>query len=126
MKRLASAFCILLILGLYNWFAEKFVIDFCSEIYDILEVCSSQIKEEKYSQAESTVSNLYNLWEETDDILSVFIGDSTVVEPRKSIVSILLSLQDENYEECLINIRECQGYIHDIRENNSTNLSNIL
>ena len=72
------------------------------------------------------MSKLYDLWEEKDDILSVFIGDDSVVEPRKSIVSILLSLQDENYEECLINIRECQGYIHDIKENNSTNFSNIL
>ena len=126
MKRLALAFCILLILVLYNCFSEKFVIDFCSKIYDILEVCSVQIKEAKYSQAESTVSKLYNIWEENDDILSVFIGDATVVEPRKSIVSIMLSLNDGNFDECLINIRECQGYIHDIKENNSTSLSNIL
>ena len=126
MKRLICAFSILLILGFYNWFAEKFVFNFCKEIDSILEVCSVQIKEEKYSQAESTVSKLYNIWEENDDILSVFIGDATVVEPRKSIVSIMLSLNDGNFDECLINIRECQGYIHDIKENNSTSLSNIL
>ena len=126
MKRLICAFSILLLLGFYSWFAERFVLNFCKEIDGVLEVCSAQIREEKYSQAKSTVSKLYNIWEENDDILSVFIGDASVVEPRKSIVSIMLSLNDDNFDECLINIRECQGYIHDIKENNSTNLSNIL
>ena len=126
MKRLFVAFIILLILGLYTFFAEIYVLSFCDNLSGILESCAAEIAQEKYSQAESTVSKLYDLWEEKDDILSVFIGDDSVVEPRKSIVSILLSLQDENYEECLINIRECQGYIHDIKENNSTNFSNIL
>ena len=126
MKRLFAAFIILLVLGLYTFFAEIYVLNFCDNLSGILENCATEIAQEKYSQAESTVSKLYDLWEEKDDMLSVFIGDDSVVEPRKSIVSILLSLQDENYEECLINIRECQGYIHDIKENNSTNLSNIL
>ena len=126
MKRLFAAFIILLVLGLYTFFAEIYVLNFCDNLSGILESCATEIAQEKYSQAESTVSKLYDLWEEKDDMLSVFIGDDSVVEPRKSIVSILLSLQDENYEECLINIRECQGYIHDIKENNSTNLSNIL
>ena len=126
MKRLCMAFLILLSLGVYTLMAEMYVISFCDELSIILEGCATEIAQEKYSQAQGTVSKLYDLWEEKDDILSVFIGDDSIVEPRKSIVSILLSLQDENYEECLINIRECQGYIHDIKENNSTNLNNIL
>ena len=126
MKRLCFAFLVLLSLGLYMLFTEIYVLKFCDNLGGLLEICATEISQEKYSQAESTVSKLYDLWEEKDDVLSVFIGDDSVIEPRKSIVSILLSLQDENYEECLINIRECQGYIHDIKENNSTNLSNIL
>ncbi len=126
MKRLSFAFIILLLLVFYSIYAEFYVINFCDNLSGLLENCAGEISQEKYSQAESTVSKLYNIWEEKDDILSVFIGDDSVVEPRKSIVSILLALQDENYDECLINIRECQGYIHDIKENNSTNLSNIL
>lgn len=126
MKRLCIAGVILIILCLYTLYAEIYVISFCDELNVMLEDCASMISEEKYSQAESTVSKLYNIWEEKDDILSVFIGDASVVEPRKSIVSIMLSLNDGNFDECLINIRECQGYIHDIKENNSTNLSNIL
>lgn len=126
MKRLCMAFLLLLILGIYTFFAEMYVLNFCDDLSGLLETCAMEISQEKYSQAESTVSKLYDIWEEKDDILSVFIGDDSVVEPRKSIVSILLSLQDENYDECMINIRECQGYIHDIKENNSTNFSNIL
>ena len=126
MKRLCMAFLLLLILGVYTFFAEMYVLNFCDDLSELLETCAMEISQEKYSQAESTVSKLYDMWEEKDDILSVFIGDDSVVEPRKSIVSILLSLQDENYDECMINIRECQGYIHDIKENNSTNFSNIL
>ena len=102
------------------------MLNLCDELIEILENCAEDIRQEKYSQAESTVSKFYDFWEEKDDILSVFIGDDSVIEPRKSIVSILLSIRDGNFDECLINIRECQGYFHDIKENNSTNLSNIL
>lgn len=120
------AFLILLVLSVYMLFSEMYVLDFCSEIRELLKTSAEEISQEKYSQAETTVSKLYDIWEEKDDILSIFIGDDSVIEPRKTIVSILLSLQDGNFDECLINIRECQGYIHDIAENNSTNLSNIL
>ena len=126
MKRLCASFFILLTLSLYAFFAEMYVLNFCNELSTLLENCAIEIHQEKYSLAESTVSKLYDIWEEKDDTLSVFIGDDSVVEPRKTIISIILSLQDENFDECLINIRECQGYIHDIKENNSTNLSNIL
>ena len=126
MKRLCVAFIILLSLSIYNIFAEVYVINLCDELTVILENCANNIIDKKYSQAESSVSSLYDIWEEKDDILSVIIGDNSVIEPRKSIVSILLSLRDGNFDECLINIRECQGYIHDIKENNTTNLSNIL
>ena len=126
MKRLILAFGLICILISYSLLTEKFILSFCDNINDTLQICADLIAEEKYSQAEHAVSMLYNIWEEKDDIMSAFIGDDSVVEPRKSIVSILLSLKDGNYDECLINIRECQGYIHDISENNSTNLSNIL
>ena len=102
------------------------MLNLCDELSVLLENCAEDIIQEKYSQAKSSASKLYDTWEEKDDILSVFIGDDSVIEPRKSIVSILLSIRDGNFDECLINIRECQGYFHDIKENNSTNLSNIL
>ena len=126
MKRLCVAFLIFLSLSLYNLYAEYYVLNLCDDLIGILQVCAEDIRQEKYSQAENAVSKLYDIWEEKDDILSVFIGDDSVIEPRKSIVSILLSIRDGNFDECLINIRECQGYFHDIKENNSTNLSNIL
>ena len=126
MKRLCVAFLIFLSLSLYNLYAEYYVLNLCDDLIEMLQICAEDIRQEKYSQAENAVSKLYDIWEEKDDILSVFIGDDSVIEPRKSIVSILLSIRDGNFDECLINIRECQGYFHDIKENNSTNLSNIL
>lgn len=126
MKRLTSAFLLLLILCLYTYFSERYVLNLCHELDSLLETCATQIAQEEYSRAEITVNKLYSIWEEKDDILSVFIGDSSVTEPRKNIVTIQLSLKDENFQECMVNIRECQGYIHDIAENSSTGLINVL
>lgn len=126
MKRLALAFSVLLILILYTFFSEKYVLTFCNNIDNLLHDCASLITDEKYSQAESSVSKLYDTWEKSDEFLSIIVGDDTVREPQKTIVSIKLSFEDKNYEECLITIRECQGYIHEIAESNRTNLYNLL
>lgn len=126
MKRLALAFTILILLIIYTFFSEKFVEDFCMQVDSVLQECADSIIEEKYSRAESNVSKLYDLWEENDILMSVFIGDDSVIEPQKSIITIKNSLEDENYEECLVNIRECQGYMHYIIENNLVNLGNVL
>ena len=126
MKRMAMAFALLFILILYTFFSEKYVLNFCQSIDGMLKECALLISQEKYSQAESTVSKLYDVWEENDELLSVIIGDDTVKDPQKNIVSIRLSLSDGNYDECLVTIRECQGYIHEISENNRTDLYNLL
>ena len=126
MKRLALAFTILILLIIYTFFSEKFVEDFCMQMDSVLQECADSITEEKYSRAKSKVSKLYDLWEENDILMSVFIGDDSVIEPQKSIITIKNSLEDENYEECLVNIRECQGYLHCIIENNRVNLGNVL
>ena len=126
MKRLALAFTILILLIIYTFFSEKFVEDFCMQVDSVLQECADSIIEEKYSRAKSNVSKLYDLWEENDILMSVFIGDDSVIEPQKSIITIKNSLEDENYEECLVNIRECQGYLHYIIENNRVNLGNVL
>lgn len=126
MKRLALAFTILILLIIYTFFSEKFVEDFCMQVDSVLQECAVSITEETYSRAKSNVSKLYDLWEENDILMSVFIGDDSVIEPQKSIITIKNSLEDENYEECLVNIRECQGYLHYIIENNRVNLGNVL
>ena len=126
MKRLILAFIILSILITYTFFSERFVNNFCSQATAVLEECALNITEEKYSHAESNASKLYDMWEENDILMSVLIGDDSVVEPQKSIVAILMSLKDENYDECLVTIRECQGYLHEITENNRTTLGNVL
>ncbi len=126
MKRLVFAFLVLGILFAYNYYSEKYVLDYCSGVYYRLEDCAKEIKEEKYSQAKSTVSEILIEWEENDIILSVFIGDDSIIEPQKSIISLYQSVNDENYSYCLFALRECQGYFHEIYENTQTNLGNIL
>ena len=126
MKRLLFAFLVLCLLFVYNYYSEKYVLDYCSSVGFRLEDCANEIKEEKYSQAESTVSKILTEWEKKDIILSVFIGDSSIIEPQKSIISIYNSLGDKNYSYCLFAIRECQGYFHEIYENTQTNLGNVL
>ena len=126
MKRLALAFTILLILVIYTFFSERFVNNFCLEINEVLEECAADITEKKYSRARSNVSKLYNMWEENDILMGFLFGDDSVIEPQKSIVIIHRSFEDENYAECLVAIRECQGYVHEIIENNRTSLGNVL
>ena len=126
MKRLVFAFLVLSLLFVYNYCSEKYVLDYCSSVNFRLEDCANEIKEEKYSQAKNTVSEILIDWEKNDIILSVFIGDDSIIEPQKSIISLYQSLNDGNYSYCLFSIRECQGYFHEIYENTQTNLGNIL
>ena len=126
MKRLVFSFVVLCLLFVYNYYSEKYILDYCTELNSTLEKCATRLKEEKYSSAKDTADELMKSWEKNDIILSVFIGDGSVVEPQKSIISVYRSLNDENYDYCLLAIRECQGYIHEIKENTQTNLANIL
>lgn len=126
MKRLVFSFLVLCLLFVYNYCSEKYVLDYCSEIYAELDICATEIKEENYSQAKSTVSKILNDWEQNDILLSVFIGDDSIIEPQKSIISLYQSINDENYSYCLLALRECQGYFHEIYENTQTNLGNVL
>lgn len=126
MKRLAVSFTVLCFLFVYNYFSEKYVLDYCTALDSTLEKCATQIKEKKYSSAKETADELMKNWEKNDIILSVFIGDGAVVEPQKSIISVYYSVNDENYSHSLITIRECQGYLHEVCENTQTNLANVF
>ena len=126
MKRLIVSFLALCLLFVYNYYSEKYVLDYCSYLDSTLEKCGAQLREEKYSSAEKTADELMKSWEKNDIILSVFIGDSSVVEPEKSIISLYGSFADKNYSYCLLAVRECQGYIHEICESTQTNFANIL
>ncbi|MBO5937331.1 MAG: DUF4363 family protein [Clostridia bacterium] len=126
MKRLIVSFAVLSLLFVYNYYSEKYVLDYCSYLDSTLERCADELKEKKYSSAENTADELMKSWEKNDIILSVFIGDSSVVEPEKSIISLYGSIGDKNYSYCLLAVRECQGYIHEICESTQTNFANIL
>ena len=126
MKRLLFSFVLICILIVYSYFTEKYVIHYCSYLDNTLQKCADELKEEKYSSAKETADELMDSWEKNNILLSVFIGDDSVTEPQKSITNIYCSIYDENYSHCLLSIRECQGYIHEISENNHTNLANVL
>ncbi len=126
MKRLVFSFVVLCLLFIYNYYSEKYVLDYCTALDHTLEKCANELKEEKYSLAKETANELMENWEKNDILLSVFIGDNSVVEPQKSIISVYGSIHDGNYSYCLLSIRECQGYIHEICENTQTNLANVL
>ena len=126
MKRLLFSFLVLCLLFVYSYYTEKYVLDYCTYLDSTLEKCATELREEKYSSAEKTADELMKSWEKNDIILSVFIGDSSVVEPEKSIISLYGSFADKNYSYCLLAVRECQGYIHEICESTQTNFANIL
>lgn len=126
MKRLIFSFVVFCLLFIYNYYSEKYVLDYCTKLESTLEKCAADLREKKYSSAKETADELMDSWEKNDIILSVFIGDESVVEPQKSIISIYHSIDDENYDYGLLAIRECQGYIHEIKENTQTNPANVL
>lgn len=126
MKRLILSFIILALLICYNLFSEKYVLSLCEDLDKRLEMCAANIKENDLSAAESNISELLDFWQERDIFLSVIIGDQSLTEPQKSIISIYYCLRDENYEACLQGIRECQGYIREIYDNTRTDPGNVM
>lgn len=126
MKRIILSFAVLTLLMVYNVFSEGFLIKYCDETLNMLEICAENIKNEAYSEAEVTADKLLDSWEKRNTLLSVIIGDSDISKSYGNIVAIARCLDDTTYEECLSAIRECQGNIREIKEQNRTGLGNVL
>ena len=126
MKRIILSFAVLTLLMVYNVFSEGFLIKYCDETLNMLEICAENIKNEAYSEAEVTAEKLLDSWEKRNTLLSVIIGDSDISKSYGNIVAIARCLDDTTYEECLSAIRECQGNIREIKEQNRTGLGNVL
>ncbi len=126
MKRIILSFAVLTLLMVYNVFSEGFLIKYCDETLNMLEICAENIKNEAYSEAEVTADKLLDSWEKHNTLLSVIIGDSDISKSYGNIVAIARCLDDTTYEECLSAIRECQGNIREIKEQNRTGLGNVL
>ena len=126
MKRMVVTFIILGVLIVYSVCSESYLVDFCDETYNVLEICGDNIKKEAYAEAEATADKLLNEWEKRNLFLSIIIGDSAVSESYGKIVAISRCLKDSLYDDCLMLIRECQGIISETGEENRINLDNIL
>ena len=126
MKRLLASFVVLSLIFAYNLFSEKYVLNYCKKLTANLEECADNIKDKNYLQAKNNVTKLLDSWQKRDTFLSVIVGDEALIEPQKSIISIYYCLEDENYDDCLQGIRECQGYIREIYDNTRTNLGNVM
>ena len=126
MKRIILSFAVLTLLMVYNVYSEGFLIKYCEETLNMLEICAENIKKEAYSEAEVTADKLLDSWEKHNTLLSVIIGDSDISKSYGNIVAISRCLDDSTYEECLSAIRDCQGNIREIKEQNRTGLGNVL
>lgn len=126
MNRIITSFIILAVLIAYSIYSENYLISFCYETYADLEICGEHIKKEAYGVAEAVSDKLLDKWEKHNLLLSVIAGDSDVSESYSEIVAISRSLKDGLYEDCLLIIRECQGNISEISEENKLNFDNIL
>lgn len=126
MKRIIIPVIVLTALIVYSIYSENYLIDFCDETYLALESCGENIKKEAYAEAEATADKLLSVWEKQNVFLSVIIGDSYVSDAYGNIVAISHCLKDKLYSECLVLIRECQGNISEISEENRTGFGNVL
>lgn len=126
MKRMVVTFIILGVLIVYSVCSENYLVAFCDETYNVLELCGDNIKKEAYAEAEATADKLLDEWEKRNLFLSIIIGDSDISESYSKIVAISRSLKDSLYDDCLMLIRECQGIISEISEENHINIDNIL
>lgn len=126
MKRILLSFTILSLLLIYNICSENYLMTYCEETIKMLEICAEDIKKEAYTEAEITADKLLESWEKNNTLLSTIIGDSDTCEAYGNIVAISRSLDDSMYDECLSAIRECQGNVREIKEQNRTSLGNVL
>lgn len=126
MKRILLSFTILSLLLIYNIYSEMYIINYCEETDYMLEACAEDIKKEAYQQAEITADKLLDSWESRNTWLSVIIGDSDISKAYGNIIAITRCIDDAVYDECLSAIRECQGNIREIKEQNRTSLGNVL
>lgn len=126
MKRTVISFIILTALIIYNIYSENYLINFCDDTYVELESCGDNIKKEAYSEAEATADKLLYKWEKRNLLLSIIVGDSDISESYSKIVAISRCLKDALYDDCLVLIRECQGSISEISEENRLHFDNIL
>ena len=126
MKRIIITFIVLSMLIIYNICSEDYLIDFCDMTYETLEICGNNIKKEAYTEVEATADKLLNEWEKRYLLLSIIIGDSDISSSYGKIVAISRCLKDTLYDDCLKLIRECQGNIREISDENRLNFENIL
>ena len=126
MNRIIISFTILAILVAYGIYSENYLVNFCDESYRDLEICGDNIKKEAYGEAEAVADKLLDKWEKRNLLLSVIVGNSDISESYSEIVAISRCLKDALYDDCLMLIRECQGNISEISEENKLNFNNIL
>lgn len=126
MKRILLSFAILLLLIGFNIYSEYYLINYCNTAYMTLEVCADNIKKEAYPEAEAAIDKLLNDSENLTFMLSIIIGDSDISKAYGSIVALPGYIDDALYERCLGEIRVCQGNLREIKEENRTDLGNVL
>lgn len=127
MKRILLSFTILFFLIGFNIYSEYYLINYCDDTYVTLEVCADNIKKEAYPEAKAAIDKLLNKSEKhLTFMLSIIIGDADISKAYGSIVALSGYLDDALYERCLGEIRVCQGNLREIKEENRTDLGNIL
>lgn len=126
MKRILGALFIGGILFCLSFFGGNYITYTCKDINDSLEVCADKIMAQEYIEAKRISGDLLFLWRKKNALLSVVLGDSTLLMPSNDIFAIYRTIGDENYQSALVLIRECQGYFEDIIDSERLSFGNIL
>ena len=126
MNRIILSFTILGLLLIYSAYSESYLMDYCEETLTTLETCAEQIKKEVYPQAEITADKLLADLEKRNTLLRVIRGDSDVSKVYGKIVAVSCYIDDAIYDECIVAIRECQGNVRELKEQNRTGFGNVL
>lgn len=126
MKRILCALFIGGVLFCLSFFGGNYIASTCKGINDSLEVCADKIMAQEYIEAKKISGDLLFLWRKKTALLSVVLGDSTLLMPSSDIFAIYRTIGDGNYQSALVLIRECQGYFEDIIDSERLSFGNIL
>lgn len=126
MKRIWGALFIGGLLFCLSFLGGNYIISTCKDINAGLEACADRIMAQEYIEAEKISGDLLSLWRKKTTLLSVVLGDSTLLMPSSDIFAIYHTIGDKNYQSALVLIRECQGYFEDIIDSERLSFGNIL
>lgn len=126
MKRFIGALLIAGLLFFMTVFAENKMENSCSDMSLALEICANHLRNKEYDRALETLDSIDVRWHENEFIMGVVTGDITFRSAGIDINTVYDCINDKNYSQALLIIREIQSCFKQVIEDRRLTIGNIL